>query len=44
MTHLILTGHDCPKEIMDIADLVTEMRKVKHPYDKGIMAVSGLDF
>lgn len=43
-THLIITGRDCPKEIMDIADLVTQMSKVKHPYDKGVMAVSGLDF
>ena len=43
-THLILTGHDCPREIVDIADLVTKMKKVKHPYDKGILAVSGLDF
>lgn len=42
--HLILTGRDCPKGIMDIVDLVTQMRKVKHPYDKGTMAVSGLDF
>jgi len=43
-THIVLTGHSCPKEIMDIADLVTEMKKVKHPYDKGVMAVRGLDF
>jgi cob(I)alamin adenosyltransferase len=43
-THLVLTGHVCPKEITAVADLVTEMKKVKHPYDKGTMAVSGLDF
>ena len=42
--HLVLTGHSCPEEIRSMADLVTEMRKIKHPYDKGIMAVSGLDF
>lgn len=43
-THLVLTGHDCPKKIIEEADLVTEMKKVKHPYDKGILAVRGLDF
>jgi cob(I)alamin adenosyltransferase len=43
-THLVLTGHVCPKEMVEMADLVTEMRKIKHPYDKGILAVSGLDF
>ncbi len=43
-THLVLTGHDCPLKIREVADLVTEMKKIKHPYDKGIMAVSGLDF
>jgi len=43
-THLVLTGHDCPLKIREVADLVTEMKKMKHPYDKGIMAVSGLDF
>ncbi|HSV95248.1 MAG TPA: cob(I)yrinic acid a,c-diamide adenosyltransferase [Spirochaetia bacterium] len=43
-THVVLTGHDCPREIKEIADLVTEMKKIKHPYDKGVLAVSGLDF
>lgn len=43
-THLILTGRDCPEGVIDIADLVTEMKKVKHPYDKGVIAISGLDF
>lgn len=43
-THLILTGHDCPVAVKEIADLVTEMKKIKHPYDKGVLAVSGLDF
>jgi cob(I)alamin adenosyltransferase len=42
--HLVLTGHSCPSEIKDMADLVTEMKKVKHPYDKGVLAVQGLDF
>lgn len=43
-THLVLTGHNCPGEIREVADLVTEMRKVKHPYDKGVLAIPGLDF
>lgn len=43
-THLVLTGHVCPKELRDVAVLVTRMKKIKHPYDKGILAVRGLDF
>ena len=42
--HLVLTGRDCPLEIKEVADLVTEMEKKKHPYDKGTLAVRGLDF
>jgi len=42
--HLVLTGHRVPKEIVGMADLVTEMKKVKHPYDKGILAKIGVDF
>jgi len=43
-THLFLTGRNAPQELIDQSDLVTEMKKVKHPYDKGIPAVKGLDF
>lgn len=42
--HLVITGHSCPSLIKDEADLVTEMRKKKHPYDRGRLAVAGLDF
>ncbi|MFA4873602.1 MAG: cob(I)yrinic acid a,c-diamide adenosyltransferase [Patescibacteria group bacterium] len=42
--HVVLTGHHVAKEILEIADLVTEMKKVKHPYDKGILAKIGIDF
>ena len=42
--HLILTGHRVPGSILAKADLVTEMKKVKHPYDKGILAQVGIDF
>jgi cob(I)alamin adenosyltransferase len=43
-THLILTGRDAHPELVKLADLVTEMKKVKHPYDEGRLAVRGLDF
>lgn len=43
-THLVLTGHECPKKLIEVADLITDMKKIKHPFDKGIMAVQGLDF
>lgn len=41
---LVLTGHHGSKELMDKADLVTEMKEVKHPFQKGILAKKGLDF
>lgn len=43
-THIVLTGRGLPKEIEELADLVTECKKIKHPYDTGKLAVSGLDF
>lgn len=43
-THIILTGRSAPKKLIDLADLVTEMKNVKHPYDTGRKAVLGLDF
>lgn len=43
-THLVLTGRGMEKQIIEIADLVTEMKKIKHPFDKGIKAVKGLDY
>lgn len=42
--NLVLTGRQARKEIIDKADLVTEMKKVKHPYDAGILAKKGVDF
>lgn len=42
--HLIITGRDAPAELVEYADLVTEMNKVKHPYDVGIKAQPGLEF
>lgn len=43
-THIVLTGRGLPKAIEDQVDLVTECKKIKHPYDLGKLAVSGLDF
>lgn len=42
--HLILTGRGAPQEVIDRADLVTEMREIKHPYQKGRLAQKGIDF
>lgn len=41
---LILTGHHASKELIKMADLVTEMKEIKHPFKKGIMAKKGIDF
>ncbi len=41
---LVLTGHHCSKKLIQLADLVTEMHEVKHPFQKGILAKRGLDF
>jgi cob(I)alamin adenosyltransferase len=42
--HVVLTGRNAPEEIVSIADCVTEMREVKHPYRDGIPAQRGIDF
>ena len=41
---LILTGNYAKRELIEIADLVTEMREIKHPFQKGIKAKKGIDF
>lgn len=41
---LILTGNHACEEIISMADLVTEMKEIKHPYKKGIKAKRGIDF
>ncbi len=41
---VILTGRGATPELIAMADLVTEMKKVKHPYDKGIGAREGIDY
>lgn len=40
---IILTGRYCPSELIDLADLVTEMKEVKHYYQKGIISRKGIE-
>lgn len=42
--NVIITGRDADQRLIDIADTVTEMRKVKHAFDVGMVARKGLDF
>ena len=42
--NIILTGNHMTDQILNISDLVTEMKEVKHPYKKGIRAKKGIDF
>lgn len=44
LKHVFLTGGGAPQEIIEIADLVTEMKCIKHPYHKGIKAQQGIEF
>ena len=41
---LILTGRYAPKELIEVADLVTEMKEIKHHYRKGIQARKGIEY
>jgi cob(I)alamin adenosyltransferase len=42
--HVICTGRNAHAELVELADLVTEMKEVKHPYTKGILAQRGIDY
>ena len=42
--HLVITGRNAPAELIEYADLVTEMLEVKHPYQQGILAQAGVEF
>jgi cob(I)alamin adenosyltransferase len=44
LQHLVLTGHNKFPKILKLCDLVTEMKMVKHPYYKGILAQKGIDY
>lgn len=43
-TNIIATGRDAPDALLEVADTATEMQKIKHAYDQGIMAQAGLDY
>ncbi len=42
--HIIVSGRNAPQELIDAADLVTEMREIKHPFHAGIYAQQGIEF
>lgn len=42
--HIVVTGRDAPAALVEAADLVTEMREVKHPFQQGIRAQQGIEF
>lgn len=44
MTHVVITGRNAKDELIEIADLVTEMAQVKHPFKEGIKAQIGVEF
>ncbi len=44
MTHVVLTGRNAKPELIELADLVTEMTLVKHPFDIGIKAQKGVEY
>lgn len=41
---VVMTGHNPPERILELADYITEMKKIKHPYDKGVQARFGIEF
>jgi len=43
-TNVVITGRDAAPELIDLADTVTEMRKVKHAFDRGITAKKGIEY
>jgi cob(I)alamin adenosyltransferase len=41
---VVLTGRRAPKEFIEVADLVTEMREIKHPHKRGVEARKGIEY
>ena len=44
MTHVVLTGRNAKEELIEIADLVTEMELIKHPFRSGVKAQIGVEY
>ena len=42
--HIVVTGRNAPAELVEAADLVTEMKEIKHPFNAGIFAQQGIEF
>jgi cob(I)alamin adenosyltransferase len=42
--NVVITGRDAPSSLVDVADTVTEMREIKHAYQRGIGALRGIDY
>ncbi len=42
--HVVVTGRNAKDELIEIADLVTEMEQVKHPFRSGVKAQAGIEF
>jgi cob(I)alamin adenosyltransferase len=43
-TNVVITGRDAAEELIELADTATEMRKIKHVYDRGVRAVKGIEY
>ena len=41
---IVMTGHNPPERLLALADYITEMKKIRHPYDKGVQARFGIEF
>ena len=42
--NIILTGRDASESLLQLSDIATEMKKVKHVYDEGVLAKKGIDY
>jgi cob(I)alamin adenosyltransferase len=42
--HIVVTGRDASPGLLELADLVTEMKEIKHPYRTGLKALKGIEF
>jgi len=42
--HVVITGRDAPQTLLEIADMVTLMQEIKHPFSSGVKAQKGIEF